>query len=242
MEKWKIAVIVALLAALPAYSYFQSAPPISQGPDSENSPNGSPTPEANKDITPPPAHMQSWWGKKPPSFSFPKNLWTNTDKPIELEELRGKVVLLELWRANCSHCRHAAPLVERFSEEFKDDGLRVVGVHCSAEKGTIEYDWPKLKTSLTSYGIKYPVAFDEKRSVFNLFKAQKFPTFFVIDRQGVIRYAHEGMTIPLAMELEAAIKQVLAGKNPVWPPSKNGVAGKPAEDAAVKYAPDKTNP
>lgn len=231
MEKWKIAVIVALLAALPAYSYFQSAPP--QGPDVNPSPTGSPAPD-KEEATPPPAHLQAWWGKKPASFSFPKNLWANTDKPINIADLRGKVVLLELWRANCSHCRDAVPVIENFAEQYKTDGLRVVGVHCSAEKGTIEYDWPKLRTSMKNYGIHYPVAFDEKRRIFNLFKAQKFPTFFVIDRQGIIRYAHEGMTPELARELEAALKQVLAGKNPSWPPSKS----ESVEDAATKFAPN----
>jgi peroxiredoxin len=232
MEKWKIAVIVALLATLPAYSYFQSAPPHADGP--EPSPTGSPGSDENKETTPPPAHMQVWWGKKPPSFSFPKNLWANTDKPLKLEELRGKVVLLELWRANCSHCQEAAPIVENYAQQFKNQGLQVVGVHCSAEKGSIEYDWAAVKKAMQIYGIKYPVAFDEKRAVFDLFKAKKFPTFVIIDRQGIIRYAHEGMTPQLARELGAALKQVLAGKNPSWPPSKSETA----EDAATKFAPN----
>ena len=224
MEKWKIAVIVALLAALPAYSYFQSAPPPHvDGPTD-------PTPEEKEQAPPPPAHLQAWWGKKPPSFSFPPNLWTNTNKPIKLEELKGKVVLLELWRANCQHCRQAAPMVDGYAEQFKSQGFTVVGVHCSAEKGTIEYDWPQLKKSINGFGIRYPVAFDEKRALFNRFKAEKFPSFFIIDRKGIIRYAHEGMTMPLKDELEAAIKQVLAGKNPIWPPTK----AQTAQDGAAR--------
>jgi peroxiredoxin len=233
MEKWKIAVIVALLAALPAYSYLQSAPTLT---NPSETPTPGATPDENKEVKPPPAHMQAWWGKKPPSFSFPKNLWTNTDKPLKLEELRGKVVLLELWRANCKHCQHAAPIIENYAERFKNQGFQVVGVHCSAEKGSIEYDWAAVKKAMQNYGIKYPVAFDEKRAIFDLFKAKQFPTFIIIDRQGIIRYAHEGMTPPLARELEAAVKQVLAGKNPSWPPSKSETA----EDAATKFAPNAT--
>jgi peroxiredoxin len=231
MEKWKIAVIVALLAALPAYSYF--ADPSTRNPETPPSDEKA----SDKELMPPPAHLQAWWGEKPPAFSFPQSLWANTDKPIKIEELRGKVVLLELWRANCKHCQEAAPMVERYAEQFKPQGLQVVGVHCSAEKGTIEYDWNGVKKAMQTYGIKYPVAFDEKRAVFDLFKAQKFPSFFVIDRQGIIRYAHEGMTPALQQELEAAIKQVLAGKQPSWPPSK----GEPAQDAAAKFAPDKAS-
>lgn len=233
MEKWKMAAIVALLAALPVYGYFQSKPMDSPPP----TPTGSPENDSEAMTKPapsPPAHLQDWWGKKPVTFSFPKELWTNTDKPLKVEDFKGKVVLLEFWRAECSHCQIAAPIIESWAEQYKAEGLQVIGVHSSATPNTIEYDWPGLKKWIKDRGIKYPVAFDENRTVFEKFKAKKYPTFFIIDRQGVIRYAHEGMTIPLKTELQAALKQVLAGKNPVWPPSKQ-----PAADAALKYAPDK---
>jgi peroxiredoxin len=230
MEKWKIAVIVALLAGLPAYSYIQSG--AMSASNSSSSPTQSPS-EAlgEKPAKDPPPYLLSWWGKKPPAFSFPKELWVNTPQPISLENMHGKVVLLELWREECPHCQESVPLMEELAQQHKAAGLQIVGVHCSAAKNTIEYKWPELQTWIKDHGIKYPVAFDEKRSVFNLFKAQKYPTLMIIDRQGVIRYAHEGMTPPLQRELIAALDQVLAGKNPEWPPSK-------AVDAAAKYAPD----
>ncbi len=236
MEKWKIVAIVALLAALPALSYIQSKP--SSVPTPDGSPTqATPSPEAGgKPASPPPPYLQNWWGKKPPTFSFPKELWTNTDKPIQLEELKGKVVLLELWRAECTHCQEAAPVLEHLAEEHGTKGFEIVGVHCSGEGNNIEHDWEAIKTKwMPEHGVTYPVAFDEKRTVFTKFHAEKYPTLFLIDRQGIIRYAHEGMTPALEKELKAALKQVLEGKNPVWPPSKSEVA----EDAAAKFAPEK---
>ena len=231
MEKWKIAAILALLGALPVYGYFVD------GAKNLNAPAGAPTgaPSGTPTPTPPspPAYLQSWWGKKPPTFNFPQKLWINTDKPLKLEDLRGKVVLLEMWRAECSHCQEAIPVMEELYRMHEAEGLKVIGVHSSAAKGTIEYDWPALKKWIPEHHIEYPVVYDEERSLFNTFKAQKFPTIVIIDRQGIIRYAHEGMTAPLAVELKAALEQIMTGKEPTWPPSKES-----GEDAAVKYAPD----
>lgn len=235
MEKWKIAVIVGLLAALPVYGYFQSKPVESPGSSASATP-ASPA-ESKEPASPPPSYLQAWWGKKPPAFSYAKGLWANTEKPLQWEDFRGKVLLLELWRAECSHCQEAAPILEQLAERHRTAGFEIVGVHSSAAKGTIEYDWSAVKARMKELGIKYPVAFDEKRTLFDKFKAKKFPTLIILDRNGVIRYAHEGMTPPLKTELEAAIRQILAGKNPTWPPSEAEVAGG-AEDAAARYAPD----
>lgn len=235
MEKWKIAAIVALLAALPAYSYFQNPPTTSPNSDGGSDATRK---EAEKPVSEPPAYLQKWWGKKPLPFSYSKDLWANTKKPLTLDDFKGNVILLELWRANCPHCQDAAPYMEQYAQNLYSSGLRTIGVHSSADHGpeSIEYNWKAVQQKMKEMGVGYPVAFDEKRELFNKYGAQKFPTFIIIDRKGIIRYAHEGMTEKLRPELEAALRQVLAGKTPAWPPTR--IEG--SEDAASKYAPDKS--
>lgn len=214
MEKWKIAVIVALLAALPVYGYFQNAPQTPASGPTEQATSGQP-------VAPdPPAPLRAWWGKASPTWNFGKDLWFNSDKPISQADFKGKVVLLEMWRAECSHCQHSIPFVEQLSEKHKARGLQVIGVHSSAIKGTIEFNWPELKKWMTERGVKYPVAYDETHSLWTKFKGEKFPTFIIIDRNGIIRYAHQGYTPELGIELQAALEQILDGKIPQWPPSK----------------------
>ena len=206
MEKWKIVAIAALLAALPLYGYLQSNPgtPAATG----TPPAGTPAP-----TTPgPPPRVRTWVGKAAPSWNIAPADWANTPKPITLEELRGHVVLLEFWRAECSHCQEAAPFIEKMAEEYKPRGLRVIGLHSPVTKdGVNEFNWTAVQQKALELGIKYPIGLDTGRKNFNVYKGEKFPTFVLIDRNGIVRYADNGFLPDKLSALIKAIEKVLGG-------------------------------
>jgi thiol-disulfide isomerase/thioredoxin len=205
MEKWKIAVIVALLAALPIFGYFQNAQE-----SATNNPAASPTPEN----TTPPEVLQKLVGQTPPTLDIPAKHWMNVAKPLDFATYKGKVVLLEFWRYECHHCQEAMPFVEQLSQSMKSQGLEVVGLQSPSNKSTIERNWPALKKELQAKGVKHPVGFDEGRKNFKKFNDVdvKYPTFIVIGRDGKIVYANHGFTPPLWEKLVDEIKKALAAK------------------------------
>lgn len=115
--------------------------------------------------------------------------WINSPE-LSLEALRGKVVLVEFWTFACWNCQNVEPHVKKWHGEFAEKGLTIVGVH------TPELDREKQIENVRAYvkenGISYPVAIDNDYKVWRRFKNRYWPAFYLIDKQGRIRYTHFG--------------------------------------------------
>jgi len=115
--------------------------------------------------------------------------WINT-APLSMSQLRGKVILVEFWTYSCINCIHVAPHVKQWHEQFKDQGLVVVGVH------TPEYGYEKklenLQAAVKRFGITYPVAQDNGYLTWNAYGNQYWPALYLIDKEGRIVYQHFG--------------------------------------------------
>lgn len=206
MEQWKKIAIVGLLAALPVYGYIQSN--TGDGAIKPEAPSGTaaPTPPG------PPPKVKTLVGKPAPDWNIAPTQWANTPKPIKLEDLRGHAVLLEFWRAECSHCQEAAPNVEVLAEKYKEKGLRIIGLHAPVTKdGVNEFNWPAVQQKAKELGIKYPIGMDTGRKNFDAYKGEKFPTFVLIDPKGVITYADNGFLPDKYQALIDAIEKLLGG-------------------------------
>ena len=87
--------------------------------------------------------------------------WFNTpgNKPLSLSQLRGKVVLIDFWTYSCINCQRALPHVEGWYNDYKKDGLVVVGV--SAPEFAFEHVVSNVESAAGNLGIDYPVAVDD---------------------------------------------------------------------------------
>ena len=85
--------------------------------------------------------------------------WFNS-APLNITDLRGKVVLIDFWTYGCYNCVNTLPHVTRLYDIYKDKGFVVVGVH------TPEFPFEKsagnVETALKRHGIRYPVAQDNE--------------------------------------------------------------------------------
>ena len=206
MEKWKIIAITALLALLPIYGYLQS-----NSGTAARTPGATTQPTAGGTPAPPPRISTLWVGKNAPGWNIAPADWANTPKPLKLEDFRGQVLLLEFWRAECGHCQEAAPNIEKLGEQYKARGLRIIGLHSPVTKdGINEFNWPAVQKKAQQLGIKYPIAQDTGRKNFNLYKGEKFPSFILIDRKGIVRYADHGFLPDKFAALIEAIEKVLS--------------------------------
>jgi cytochrome c biogenesis protein CcdA/thiol-disulfide isomerase/thioredoxin len=113
--------------------------------------------------------------------------WFNTpgDMPLSLSELRGKVVLVDFWTYSCINCQRALPHVEGWYNDYKNDGLVVVGV--SAPEFAFEHVVSNVESAAGSLGIDYPVAVDDNLATWDAYNNEYWPADYLIDPTGVVR-------------------------------------------------------
>ena len=115
---------------------------------------------------------------------FPEGIdWINTDTAFTLDDLRGKVVLLDFWTYGCVNCIHVIPDLQRLEEEYPDE-LVVIGVHSA--KFTNEGNTENIKNVVQRYGLEHAVINDKDFVVWNMWGAQAWPTTALIDPAGKV--------------------------------------------------------
>jgi len=143
--------------------------------------------------------------KAPTAPEISSGLWINSE-PLTLKSLHGRVVLLEFWTFACYNCRNTLPSVKMWDARYRDKGLTIIGVH------TPELDYErnidKLRREVAGFGIKYPVVTDNDYSTWKAYGVEAWPTLFLLDKQGRVRWSHVGEGA--YDETEQVIKKLLA--------------------------------
>jgi len=109
---------------------------------------------------------------------------------FKLEELRGKVVLIDFWTYTCINCIRTQPYLNAWYDAYTDDGLVIVGVH--TPEFEFEKDFDNVKDAVEKAGIKYPVVQDNNYQTWRAFQNRFWPRKYLIDIDGLIRYDHAG--------------------------------------------------
>ena len=131
--------------------------------------------------------------------------WISSE-PFTLESRRGNVVLVDFWTYTCVNCIRTLPFLRSWHEKYADAGLVILGVH------TPEFRFEKLRENVMdavdSFDIRYPVAQDNDYETWRAFDNRFWPSKYLIDRDGLIRYFHAGEGS--YDETEQAIRELLA--------------------------------
>jgi thiol-disulfide isomerase/thioredoxin len=106
--------------------------------------------------------------------------WINSG-PITLNELRGKIVLLDFWTFCCINCHHVLLDLAKLEAKYKDE-LVVIGVHTA--KFPAERDTENIRRKVHEYRIKHPVVNDANMDIWNRFGVNSWPTLVLIDARG----------------------------------------------------------
>lgn len=136
---------------------------------------------------------------------FANGSWINSD-PLTLEKLRGRVVLVEFWTFGCYNCRNTLPSVKDWDARYRDRGLTIVGVHTPETDS--EYSLDNVRKEVPALGVKYAVVTDNDYATWKAYGVEAWPTIFVLDKQGRIRWLHVGEG--RYDETECVIKKLLA--------------------------------
>lgn len=119
--------------------------------------------------------------------------WFNTDgEELSIEELNaaGKVVLVDFWTYTCINCIRTFPHLKAWDEEYRDDGLVVLGVH--TPEFPFEREAGNVRESIEQNEIRYPVVQDNEFGTWNAFSNMFWPAKYLIDANGRVRYIHFG--------------------------------------------------
>lgn len=142
--------------------------------------------------------------------------WFNTDRPLTLESLRGRVVLIEAFQMLCPGCvSHGLPQAQRVVNTFRRDDVVVVGLHTVFEHHAAQGTRQALQAFLHEYRITFPVAIDKPSEsddlpqTMRIYGMQGTPTLLLIDRQGRLRQQHFGRKddLWLGAEIMALIQE-----------------------------------
>jgi thiol-disulfide isomerase/thioredoxin len=126
---------------------------------------------------------------RPLAPALEKGDWINSE-PLTLNGLRGRVVILDFWTFGCYNCRNTLPSIKGWDAKYRGQGLTIIGVH------TPEFDTEKtvenVRSEVASLGLHYPVVTDNDYSTWNAYGVEAWPTIFVLDKSGRIRWQHVG--------------------------------------------------
>lgn len=124
----------------------------------------------------------------------------DSGRPISLEGLRGKVVVLDFWSSSCPPCLRQIPDLEALRERIGGDDLVVVGVNAGGDPPDVVREFARARR------IGYPLVVDTG-PVSRAYRVERLPTLYVIDRAGDIRWSHEGYAP--AEDLTRVVRELL---------------------------------
>lgn len=125
-----------------------------------------------------------------PAPELRNDTWLNVDSPLRLADLRGKVVLLEMWTFGCINCQNVMPALKEWHSNYQDQGLVIIGNHFP--EFSYEKDLAHLNDAIARFDIEYAVAQDNDGATWRAYRNHYWPTLYLIDKQGHIRYVHIG--------------------------------------------------
>jgi thiol-disulfide isomerase/thioredoxin len=148
------------------------------------------------------------------------NGWLNTDGPLTIAELRGKVVLVEFGTYTCINWRRTLPYVNRWLSEYGPQGLQIITIH-TPEFG-FERTRPYVESAIRELDVRYPMAQDNDYQTWRAWDNRAWPSFYLLDRDGQVRLFREGEGY--AQEIEGTIRSLLGL-------GRAGSGQRPADDA-----------
>ena len=125
----------------------------------------------------------------------------NGQGKVSLAASKGKVVIVDFWATWCEPCKKSFPKLQELNVKYKGN-LVIIGISEDDEKGGIA-DFGN------THGAKFPLVWDEKKALADKWKPANMPTTFILDKQGVVKFVHQGYHDGEEAEIDKEIKSLL---------------------------------
>jgi thiol-disulfide isomerase/thioredoxin len=116
-------------------------------------------------------------------FSEKNSEWINVSRPLELDDLKNRVILVDFWTYSCVSCIQSLPEIKKLEERFGNK-LTVIGVHSARFQNDSGVN--QIKKAVLKHKISFPVINDPNLKIWNNFKINEWPSFVLINARGNI--------------------------------------------------------
>ncbi|MGD8784554.1 MAG: TlpA disulfide reductase family protein [Thioalkalispiraceae bacterium] len=137
-------------------------------------------------------------GAPAPDFT----LKSRSGKNLRLSDFRGQVVMLNFWASWCGPCRTEMPILENFYKRYSKLGFVILGVNT-------ESDTSKANAYLRDIKVSFPILYDTSSKVSKLYNIKAMPTTVMIDRNGKMRFLHQGYKAGYEKDYKKQIKKLI---------------------------------
>lgn len=120
---------------------------------------------------------------------IPGGVWFNS-APLTLQQLKGKVVIVDFWTYSCINCQRTMPYLRAWHEKYKDKGLVIIGVH--SPEFEFEKSEKNVAQAIKDFKLPYPIVQDNDFATWRAYNNRYWPAKYIIDKEGYIRYTHFG--------------------------------------------------
>ena len=131
--------------------------------------------------------------------------YLNTTPEQLASEMKGKVILYDIWTYSCINCIRTLPYVTAWNDKYSDEGLLIIGIH--SPEFEFEKDKENVELAIAKHGITHPVVMDNDWETWKAFENRYWPRKYIADHEGYIRYDHIGEGA--YQETEKVIQQLL---------------------------------
>jgi peroxiredoxin len=138
-------------------------------------------------------------GSPAPAFALDT---ANGKGKFDLGKVKGKVVVVDFWATWCDPCKKSFPKLQELYTKYNASGMELIGLSEDEENAGI-------KEFGNSHGAKFPLAWDSGKSIAGQWQPKSMPTTFVVDRNGIVRFAHLGYHDGDEAEIEKEVKSLL---------------------------------
>jgi peroxiredoxin len=129
-----------------------------------------------------------------PAPELPKGAEWVQGGPLKLADLRGRVAVLHFWTNGCVNCTHNYPVYRSWQDRYAGKDVTIIGVH------TPEFAWEapaqRVRARAKENGLKFPIVLDPDNKVWTAWGNQYWPSIYLIDRSGQVRYRWQGELHP----------------------------------------------
>jgi thiol-disulfide isomerase/thioredoxin len=151
--------------------------------------------------------------KPTPAPEFPENIPWVQSKPLKLANLHGQVVVVHFWTFGCINCIHNYPVYKAWQEKYAGKAVTIIGVH--TPEFAREADADRVRAKAQENGLKFPIVIDNNSRIWKKWDNQFWPTIYLIDKKGLVRYHWDGELHPekaADKQFAARIDELLAEK------------------------------
>ena len=121
---------------------------------------------------------------------FPPNTQWLQSEPLKLANLRGRVVIVQFWTFGCINCVRNYPVYKAWQEKYGGQAVTIIGVH--TPEFTNEADVTRVRAKARENGLKFAIAIDNDRRIWKSWDNHAWPSIYLVDKQGRVRFNWEG--------------------------------------------------